>query len=122
MTARKPWLPASAAAGLTDRSPPSVTAADQVESDPASNPSAKIRSAADGGVGVLVIVATAVGVRDGVEVGVFVRVTVGVEVDVREGVDVNVRVKVGEGGFVAVSVCVDVGKDVGVPVGTGVNV
>ena len=86
MTARKPWLPTSAAAELTIRSPPSVTAADQAEREPDSNPSAKIRSEGDGGVGVVVDV----GVRAGVEVGVFVLVTVGVAVDVAEGMDVGV--------------------------------
>src|SRR5690348_17779026 len=89
MTARKPWLPTSAAAELAFRSPPSVTAADQAEREPDSNPSEKIRSEGDGGVGVLV----AVGVRDGVEVGVDV--AEGMEVGVYMGDGVNEGVRVG---------------------------
>jgi hypothetical protein len=94
MTARKPWLPASAAEVLTFRSPPSVTAADQAEREPDSNPSAKIRSAAEDGVGVRVAVGVgvgvlvAVGVGGSVEVGVLVLVTVGVAVGEGMGVDV----------------------------------
>jgi hypothetical protein len=84
ITACKPWLPTSAAEALGLRSPPSVTAADQAESPPDSNPSAKIRSAADGGVDVLVAVAVAV------LVAVLVRVAVRVGVEVDEGMAVEV--------------------------------
>ena len=86
MTARSPWLPTSAADGLTLKSPLSVTAADQAESEPDSKPSAKITSADIVGVGVLVIVEVAVGVRLEVGVAVGVRVWVAVGVNVLVGV------------------------------------
>jgi hypothetical protein len=80
MTARSPWLPTSAAPGLTLKSPLSVTAADQAERAPDSKLSAKIKSAEVVAVGVAVKVNVAVDVRVGVGVGVRVAVSVGVNV------------------------------------------
>lgn len=62
MTALSPWLPTSAAEGLTFKSPPSVAADDQAERVPDSKPSAKSTSVEVVAVGVLVNVGVAVGV------------------------------------------------------------
>lgn len=100
ITARKPWLPTSAAVALTLRSLPSVTADDQEEIFPASNPSAKIRSAIAVFVGALVLIAVAVAalvavaVCEGREVAVCVKVGNKVLVAVGVGVSVNVLVGV----------------------------
>src|SRR5688572_4267325 len=90
ITARKPWLPNSAAVALTLKLPPSVTADDQRERFPASNPSAKIRSVVAVFVGALVLVAVAVAALVAVDakVGDKVFVAVGVSVSVLVGVAV----------------------------------
>jgi hypothetical protein len=107
ITALSPWLPTSAAEALALRSPLSVTAADQAEREPDSNPSAKITSPDVVAVGVRVAVKLAVGVRLGVKVGVNVRVAVCVAVAVGVRVLVPVAVKVNVA--VEVPVAVNVG-------------
>lgn len=105
MTACIPWLPASAAAVLTLKSPRSVVLDVQAKKLPDSNPSAKIKSDEPG-----------VFVAVGVDVAVGVNVLVGVSVGVGEGPNVLVAVAV------AVSVGVGVGPVVLVAVGVGVIV
>jgi hypothetical protein len=112
--------------GLTFKSPPSITVADQAEKLPDSTPSEKIGSTigvGEGpsvGVGVGVGVAEAVGVSDGVLVGVnegmlvdvdettaeAVALAVGVKLDTEVGVGVLVNV-LAENVFVAAGVEVE---------------
>src|SRR6185503_19904460 len=110
MTACRPWLPTSAAAGLTLRSPASIAVVVQADTLPDSNPSAKIRSGS-------ALVAVGVGVNVGVDEGP----TVGVFVGVSEGPAVAVNVGVDEGPTVGVSVGVDEGPTVGVLEGVAVG-
>ena len=70
MTACRPLVPTSAAAGVTLRSPRSLALVVQADKLPDSNPSAKIRSGT---------VLVAVGVNDATAVGVLVGVFVGVD-------------------------------------------
>src|SRR6185503_20904211 len=90
-----PWLPTSAAAALTLRSPRSLLLDVQAEKLPDSNPSAKIRSDT---LDVFVAVGVRVKVGDGP----------GVKVDVGVGVRVGVNVAPGVGVFVGVFVLVGV--------------
>src|SRR6185503_666163 len=94
MTACRPWLPTSAAAGLTLRSPASIAVVVQADKLPDSNPSAKIRS---GSALVAVGVGVNVGVDEGPTVGVFVGVSEGPAVAVNVGVDEGPTVGVLEG-------------------------
>ena len=109
MTAWRPWLPTSAAAALTLRSPTSVALNVQADKLPDSKPSAKIRSGT---------VLVAVGVR--VNVGVDEGPTVGVSVGVDEGSSVGVSL--GMGVSLGVGVSLGMGVSVGVSVGTSVLV
>src|SRR6185503_14948829 len=86
MIACRPWLPTSAAAGLTLRSPASIAVVVQADRLPDSNPSAKIRS---GSALVAVGVGVNVGVDEGPTVGVNVGVDEGPTVGVLEGVAVG---------------------------------
>src|SRR4026209_823096 len=98
MSACRPWLPTSAAAGLTLRSPRSLALVVQADKVPDSKPSAKIRSGS-----------------------ALVAVRVGVNVGVDEGPTVGVKVGVSEGRAVGVSVGVDEGPTVGVLEGVAVG-
>src|SRR6185503_4472565 len=110
MSACRPWLPTSAAAGVTLRSPRSLALVVQADRLPDSKPSAKMRSGS-------ALVAVGVGVNVGVDEGP----TVGVKVGVSEGPAVGVSVGVAEGPTVGVNVGVDEGPTVGVLEGVAVG-